>query len=209
VHLPLDCCARLFYNPPKISVLAMGRQSFTTVYYGLVRWERGLILPFCLLLMTLPACTHRVSMVSGDGEQWHGRWRYSRGDNGLMQIRSADGEILMGTFSRVRRRIVVEGYEKVFGPETIALDGPDLARYGNAFTGILGTSSPFTETAYAEPLTPGKSGAAVSGPLFFWTANLQGDRRTTMRCFLIGSAYTGRGIGRCRGPTGKDYLVEF
>lgn len=115
----------------------------------------------------------------------------------------------MGTFSHVPRRSFVEGYEKVFGPDTIALDGPDLARFGSAFSGILGASSPFTETAYAESLVPGKVGAAVSGPLFFWTANLRGDRRATLQCFLIGSAYTGGGIGRCRGPNGKDYLVEF
>lgn len=168
-----------------------------------------LIIAICVSLMMVAACTHRVSMVSGDGEKWLGRWRYGRGDNGLMQVAGADGEVLMGTFSRVPRQIFVENYEKIFGTDTIAVDGPDLSHYGNAFAGFLGSSSSLAETAYAEPLSPGKSGAAVSGPLFFWMANLQGDRRTNMRCFLIGSSYTGKGIGRCRGPTGKDYLVEF
>jgi hypothetical protein len=168
-----------------------------------------ILLALCGLLMILAACAHPVSVVSGDGEKWLGRWRYGRGDAGLMQLIGADGELLMGTFSPVPRQVFVESYERVFGKDTIALDGPDLSQYGNAFAGFLGSSSPFTETAFAEPLAPGKTGSAVSGPLVFWTANLQGDRRTTMQCFLIGSSYTGKGIGRCRGPTGKDYLVEF
>jgi hypothetical protein len=157
------------------------------------------------------ACSYRVTMVSGDGEKWLGRWRYGRGDNGLMQVVSTDGEVLMGTFSRVARQNFVESYEKTFGPGTIALDGPDLAHYGSPFAGYFGASSAFAETAYAEPVTgtPGQPGTSVSGPLFYWTANMQGDRRTRMQCFLIGSSYTGKGIGRCRGPTGKDYLVEF
>jgi hypothetical protein len=49
----------------------------------------------------------------------------------------------------------------------------------------------------------------VRGPLLYWTANLQGDKRTMMRCFLIGSSSTGRGLGRCKGRTGKEYTVEF
>lgn len=170
-----------------------------------------IVIPLLLSLLSLSACSSQVSMVSGDGEKWLGRWRYGRGDNGLMQIAGADGEVLKGTFARVARRTFVESYERTFGRGTIALDGPDLSHYGSPFTGFLGASSAFSETAYAEPLggPPGQTGTAVSGPLFYWTANLQGDRRTTMQCFLIGSSYTGKGIGRCRGPTGKDYLVEF
>jgi len=170
-----------------------------------------IVIPLLLSLLSLAACSSQVSMVSSDGEKWLGRWRYGRGDNGLMKIVGADGEVLVGTFARVARRTFVESYEKTFGRGTIALDGPDLSHYGSPFAGFLGTSSAFGETAYAEPLVgaPGQPGTAVSGPLFYWTANLQGDRRTTMQCFLIGSSYTGKGIGRCRGPTGKDYLVEF
>jgi len=170
-----------------------------------------IVIPLLLSLLSLSACSSQVSMVSRDGEKWLGRWRYGRGDNGLMQVAGADGEVLMGTFSRVARSTFVDSYEKAFGRGTIALDGPDLSHYGSPFAGFLGTSSAFGETAYAEPLdgSPGQPGIGVSGPLFYWTANLRGDRRTTMQCFLIGSSYTGKGIGRCRGPTGKDYLVEF
>ncbi|HVO94121.1 MAG TPA: hypothetical protein VMT22_14825, partial [Terriglobales bacterium] len=164
-----------------------------------------------LLLLSVCGCAHRVSMISSDGEKWQGRWRYARGDDGLMQIIGAEGEVLVGTFSRVARPTFVEAYEKTFGIGTIAMDGPDLSQHGGALMGFPGTASPFNETAYAEPLggAVGSPGVAVSGPLFYWTANLQGDRRTTMQCFLIGSSYTGSGIGRCRGPTGKDYLVQF
>lgn len=164
---------------------------------------------FCLF--GLSACTNQVRFTSSDGETWQGRWRYARGDDGLMQVIGTEGEVLVGTFSRVPRRAFVDGYEKAFGTGTIAMDGPDLSEHGGAFVGFLGASKTFNETAFAEPLagTVGNPGMAVSGPLFYWTANLQGDRRTTMQCFLIGSSYTGRGIGRCRGPTGKEYLVQF
>jgi hypothetical protein len=164
-----------------------------------------------LLLPGLSACTNHVSMVSADGETWTGRWRYSRGDNGLMHFLAPDGEILIGAFTRVQRSVFVEGYEKTFGGGTIALDGPDLSSYGNAFAGFLGVQTPFSETAYAEPLAgaTATTGNAVSGSLFYWTASMQGDKRTSMQCFFIGSSHTGHGIGRCRGPTGKEYLVEF
>jgi hypothetical protein len=170
-----------------------------------------IVIPLLLSLLSLSGCANQVSLVSSDGEKWLGRWRYGHGDSGLMHIVGADGEVLMGTFSRVARRTFVEGYEKTFGPGTIAMDGPDLSQYGSPFAGFWGASSAFQETAYAEPLSgaPGQPGIAVSGPLFYWTANLKGDRLRIMQCFLIGSSYTGGGIGRCRGPTGKDYLVEF
>jgi hypothetical protein len=170
-----------------------------------------IVIALLLFLMGLSACSNQVSLVSSDGEKWLGRWRYGRGDNGFMQIVGADGEVLMGAFARVPRQVFVDGYEQTFGPGTIAMDGLELSQYGSSFASFFGASSAFRETAYAEPLdgAPGKPGVAVSGPLFYWMANLQGDRRTSMQCFLIGSSYTGKGIGRCRGPAGKDYLVEF
>lgn len=164
-----------------------------------------------LSLSSVSGCANRVSFVSSDGETWQGRWRYGRGDDGLMQVIGTEGEVMVGTFSRVARRTFVDGYEKTFGTGTIAVDGPDLSGHGGAFLGFFGASSTLNETAYAEPLNgpPGSPGLAVSGALFYLTANLQGDRRTTMQCFMIGSSYTGSGIGRCRGPTGKEYLVQF
>ncbi|HTF93487.1 MAG TPA: hypothetical protein VK632_10585 [Verrucomicrobiae bacterium] len=170
-----------------------------------------IVVPLLFSLASVCGCANRVSFVSSDGEIWQGRWRYARGDDGLMQVIGTEGEILVGTFSRVARRTFVDGYEKTFGIGTIAVDGPDLSQHSGGLVGFFGASSAFNQTAYAEPLIgpPGSPGVAVSGPLFYWTANLQGDRRTTMQCFLIGSSYTGSGIGRCRGATGKEYLVQF
>ena len=86
-----------------------------------------------------------------------------------------------------------------------------MSAFGNAFAGMLGGSNTLLDVAYGENFNPtsGKSTQMVAGPLFYWTANLQSDRKTTMQCFLIGSAYTGHGLGRCKGTTGKDYTVEF
>lgn len=128
-----------------------------------------------------------------------------------MQIDGPENEVLIGRFIRVDRTLFAQGYEQTFGRGTIETDGPDLSRYGNAFAGLLGTSSAFHETAYAEPVDgptaqPAKS---VSGPLFYWIAALQGDRRLVLGCYLIGSFYTGRGFGRCKSQSGKEYLVDF
>jgi len=72
----------------------------------------------------------------------------------------------------------------------------------------LGNSSAFHETAYAEAIH-GIPSQSVSGPLFYWTASLQGDRRMVLGCFLIGSAYTGHGFGRCKSQTGKEFHIDF
>jgi hypothetical protein len=163
----------------------------------------------CLLFLS--CCSQRVTLYSVDGESWEGKWRQARGETGLMQISGTAGETLVGTFKPVPRQEFFERYEKTFGTGAIAADGPDVSAFGNAFAGMLAGSSTLLDVAYGENFNPasGNSIQMVAGPLFFWTANLQGDRRTAMDCFLIGSAYTGHGLGRCKGTTGRDYTVEF
>jgi hypothetical protein len=129
----------------------------------------------------------------------------------VIQIHGPENEVLVGRFVRVDRTIFAEGYEKTFGRGTIEMDGPDLSRHGNSFGGLLASSTVFHETAY----TDGSAGFAgqptrtVSGPLFYWTASLQGDRRTVLGCYLIGSLYTGNGFGRCKSQSGTEYRVDF
>jgi hypothetical protein len=156
-------------------------------------------------------CSQSVTLYSADGESWQGKWRYARDETGLMQISGSAGEVLVGTFKRVSRQAFFEQYEKTFGTGAIAADGPDVSAFGNAFAGMLAGSNTLLDVAYGQNFNPAsaKSTQMVSGPLFYWTANLQGDRKTTLYCFLIGSAYTGHGLGRCKGTTGKDYTVEF
>src|SRR5262245_1339878 len=158
---------------------------------------------FLAAILSCFACAYPMTMVSSDGERFSGRYRIGRAGTGLMEIYGPENELLIGRFVRVDRTLFVRAYEKAFGSHTIEADGPDLSRYSNAFGGLLGNSSTFHETAYAEPtqdasIQPGKS---VSGPLFYWTASLQGDRRMVLGCYLIGSAYTGRGFGRCKSQT--------
>jgi hypothetical protein len=157
------------------------------------------------------ACSYPMTMVSLDGERFLGRYRFAREGTGLMEISGPENEVLIGRFVRVDRTIFIQDYEKAFGSHTIDADGPDLSRYGNTFGGLFGNSSTFHETAYAEPMpdAPSQSGKSVSGPLFYWTASLQGDRRMVLGCYLIGSAYTGRGFGRCKSQTGKEFHVDF
>jgi len=156
------------------------------------------------------ACSHPMSMVSSDGEKYFGRYRFGREGTGLMQIYGPENEVLIGRFIRVDRTIFVQDYERAFGRSTIEADGPDLSRHANAFGGLLGNSSAFHETAYAEAgLAPGQPAKSVSGPLFYWTASLQGDRRMVLGCYLIGSAYTGRGFGRCKSQSGREFHVDF
>jgi hypothetical protein len=157
------------------------------------------------------ACSHPMSMISVDGEKFSGRYRLGREGTGLMQIYGPDNEVLIGRFIRVDRTVFAQGYEKAFGQRTIETDGPDLSRHVNAFGGLLGNSSTFHETAYSESnlSVPGQTARSVSGPLFYWTASLQGDRRLVLGCFLIGSAYTGHGFGRCKSQTGKEFHVDF
>ena len=166
-----------------------------------------------LLAATLAcfACSYPMTMLSSDGERFSGRYRFGREGTGLMEIYGPDNEVLIGRFVRVDRTIFLHDYEKAFGRHTVEADGPDLSRYSNTFGGLLGSSSTFHETAYAEPTqgVPSQPGKSVSGPLFYWTASLQGDRRMALGCYLIGSAYTGRGFGRCKSQTGREFHVDF
>jgi hypothetical protein len=104
-----------------------------------------------------------------------------------------------------------EGYEKTFGRGTIEMDGPDLSRHGSAFGGLLAASTALHETAYTDANSgfAGQPTRTVSGPLFYWTASLQGDRRSVLGCYLIGSFYTGSGFGRCKSQSGTEYRVDF
>ncbi len=170
---------------------------------------RHLSLAFAALFFT--ACSYPMSMTSLEGEKFFGRYRLGREDSGLMQMHGPENEVLIGRMIRVDRTVFAQDYEKSFGRGSIDVDGPDLSRHSAALGGLLGRSSAFHETAYAEPAdkTSGQRGTSVSGPLFYWLASLQGDRRLAFGCFLIGSAYTGHGIGRCKSQSGKEYNVEF
>lgn len=159
----------------------------------------------------LTACSHSLTMHARDGEQLLGRYRHSREGRGLMQVARPDGEILFGTFFKIDRTTFVNGYEKAFGRGSIEWDGPDLSAAGSAFSGLLGISYATGESASGQQFNapPGKTATVVSGPLFYWTAFLESDRRTSMRCYLIGSIYTGNGFGRCVNHQGMEYSVEF
>jgi hypothetical protein len=150
-------------------------------------------------------------MHSTDGEKLSGRYRFAREDTGLIQVMGSDGEVLNGTFERVARTTFVEGYEQTFGRGSIVVEGPYASAYGNAFEGFFGSSRARADAAYGETFNRayGNSEITVRGPLFYWTASLQGDRGTTMACYFIGSSYTGGGFGRCRNHMGNDYSVEF
>jgi hypothetical protein len=164
-----------------------------------------------MVFMGSTACTHPLTMHSQDGERLDGRWRFAREGTGLIQVVAADGEVLVGAFQPVPRRIFFENYQNTFGGGSIDADAPDLFAYGNVFGGLLGSSSTLADVAYGENFnrSADESFQTVRGPLLYWTANLQGDRRTIMQCFLIGSSSTGRGLGRCKGRTGKEYTVKF
>lgn len=165
-----------------------------------------------IVFIGLTACTQSLTMHSRDGEKLDGRWRFAREGTGLIQVVAADGEVLVGAFQPVPRRTFFENYQSTFGGGSIDSDVPDLFAHGNVFGGLLlGGSSTLVDVAYGENFnrSAGESFQAVRGPLLYWTASLQGDRRTIMRCFLIGSSSTGHGLGRCKGRTGKEYTVEF
>lgn len=170
------------------------------------RWFLG-----ALGLLLLSGCSHAMRMRSPEGQTFSGRYRFGREDGGLMQINGPENELLIGRFTRVGRTAFVEDYEKAFGRGTIELDGPDLSRHAGSLGGMLGPNSVLHETAYADPTAAaaGRPTKSISGPLFYWVASLQGDRRTVLGCFLIGSAYTGNGFGRCRSHAGKEYNIEF
>ena len=165
-----------------------------------------------IVFICVTACTHPVTMHSRDGERLDGRWRFAREGSGLIQVIAGDGEVLVGAFKPVPRNIFFENYQNTFGNGSIDADVPDLFAYGNVFGGFMfGGSSTLVDVAYGENYnsSAGESFQSVRGPLFYWTASLQGDRRTIMQCFLIGSSVTAHGLGRCKGRTGKEYTVEF
>ena len=127
-----------------------------------------------------------------------------------MRLLGPDGEVLSGEFVAVGRRDFVARYENSFGLGSIALETPDVSAYGNAFGSRFASSHALIESAHGEVFRDsGPSPIAVSGPLFYWTAGLKGDRGTTLRCYFIGSRYTGGGFGRCKGDTGEEYTAEF
>lgn len=171
-------------------------------------WSHRLVI---VMAMIFSACAHPMIMISSEGEKFTGRYRFGREGTGLMEIYGPDNEVLIGRFIRVDRTVFAQAYEKTFGRGTIETDGPDLSRHSSTLGGLLGSASAFHETAYAEATkgVTAQPSQSVSGPLFYWTASLQGDRRLVLGCFLIGSAYTGHGFGRCKSQTGKEYRVDF
>ncbi len=177
-------------------------------FVAVKRWSYPI---FILALIALNACSHPMRMKSPEGLTYDGRYRFGREDSGLMQIHGPENEILIGRFARVGRTAFVESYEKSFGKGTIELDGPDLSRHAGSLGGVFGLNSGFHETAYADPAAAaaGRPTKSISGPLFYWVASLQGDRRTVLGCFLIGSSYTGSGFGRCKSQSGQEYNIDF
>lgn len=172
------------------------------------RWSLLVLLLACVWSS---GCSYTLKMHARDGEQLHARYRHGREGRGLIRVARPDGEVLFGTFFKVDRTTFVDGYEKAFGRGSIEWDGPDLSAAGNVFSSLLGHSYATGESASGQQFNapPGKAATVVSGPLFFWTAFLESDRRTSMRCYLIGSAYTGNGFGRCVNQQGMEYSVEF
>ena len=172
-----------------------------------IRYLTALIFPVVLL----SSCVHRLTMHSRDGERLDGRWRFAREGNALIQVLSSDGEMLVGMLTPVPRRNFFASYQQAFGQGSIDAEGPDLSSYGNALFATPGTFNALADVVYSENFdkTSGEAGRSVTGPLFYWTAHLQGDRRTFMQCFLIGSSHSASGVGRCKGATGKEYTVSF
>jgi hypothetical protein len=161
--------------------------------------------------LLLSSCVHRFTMHSRDGERLDGRWRFAREGNALIQVLRSDGEVLVGILEPVARRSFFDGYQQAFGQGSIDAEGPELASHGNALFALPGSANPLADTVYGESFdkSAGETARKVTGPLLYWTANLQGDKRTLMQCFLIGSSHSVRGLGRCKGPSGKEYTVSF
>lgn len=169
------------------------------------------LISLAMSLFVLSACVHSLSLYSMDGEKLSGRWRFSRENNGVVEVTGSNGEVLNGKFATVERATFVESYQKTFGTGSIRVDGPDLSSYGNSLAAIFGSSAALTDSAHGETFNPDsdKGDIGVNGPLFYWIASLRGDRKATMECFFIGSSYTGGGFGRCKSHTGKEYSLEF
>jgi len=162
-------------------------------------------------LFLLSACVYPLTLHSKDGQTLTGRYRFGAGDSGLIQVTGPGDELLNGRFVRVARATFVENYEKIFGRGAIAVYGPDAAAYGNPFAGVFGSPSVLSDVAHGETFDRGAGGSEVTvrGPLFYWTASLQGNQGTTMECYMIGSSYTGHGFGKCKSEAGHEYSVEF
>jgi hypothetical protein len=160
-----------------------------------------------LFLSLLSACVHNLTLQSGDGEEFHGRYRFARGNTALVEITDSEGELWRGKFAGVSRAVFIDSYEQAFGRGSIAADRADVSAYGNAFAGMVGSSYALTDAAYGE--TAGATPIVVKGPLFYWTAVLNGHPGHTMNCYLIGSASAGGGFGRCKNHIGKEYSVRF
>ena len=125
-----------------------------------------------------------MTMKSSEGVTYDGRYRFGREDSGLMQIHGPENEVLLGSFDRVGRTAFVENYEKAFGRGTIELDGPDLSRHGGTIGGVLGSTSGFHETAYADPPRPPRDGRASRSPGHCFIGCLAA-RRSTHRAWLL------------------------
>jgi hypothetical protein len=164
-----------------------------------------------LPVLLLSSCAHRLTMHSRDGEKLDGRWRHAREGTALIQVFSGDGEVLVGLLKPVARGKFFDSYQQTFGRGSIDAEGPELSSYGNALFATPGTSNALADVVYAESFdkTLGEAARSVTGPLIYWTAHLQGDKRTFMQCFLIGSSHSTRGLGRCKGVSGKEYTVSF
>ena len=158
--------------------------------------------------LLLPGCANRLTMQAKDGERIEGRWRHAREGSGLIQVVNGDGEVLVGILTPTPRRAFFETYQTVFGLGTIASGNGDLSAYGHGFWMLPGTSNVLADVVYGENANSAVV-LSVAGPLLYWTAYLEGDRRTFMRCFLIGSTQRSGGLGRCKGGGGKEYSVQF
>jgi hypothetical protein len=159
------------------------------------------------LLIISSACVHTLTLQSSDREILQGRYRLARENTAMVEITGPHGEVWSGKFAGVARGVFIESYERVFGRGSIAADRTDVSAYGNAFAGMVGNSYTLTDAAHGE--TAGASPIVVKGPLFYWTAVLNGHQGHTMNCYLIGSASAGGGFGRCKNHIGKEYSVRF
>jgi hypothetical protein len=171
--------------------------------------HRSLLIVVAALLLT--ACVHRVTLHGRDGERLEGKWRHAQQGNGVIQLLGPDGERLGGTLTAVPRRSFLQQYAAVFGANSIDAEGPDLSAYGHGLWVLPGNSNALAEAVHGESFAAATvpNARMVRGPLFFWTTTLRGAKERVIQCFLIGSSHSARGLGRCKGPAGKEYTVEF
>lgn len=163
-----------------------------------------------LSLFVLAGCVYPLTLRSRDGATLNGNYHFAHQHTGYIRLLSPDGEILSGQFAGIGRRDFVARYEKTFGRGTVSLETPDVSAYGNAFGSRFASSHALIESAHGEIFRDsGAFPVAVSGPLFYWTATLKGDRGAMLTCYFIGSQYTGGGFGRCKDDNSKEYTAEF